>query len=199
MKHNMCSPSLLPAISSTRAWWGVAMLFQSCPWTLGICRMTYSRRWCLRCEIELEPLSCRLSLLNIHEQYSPINSWYLLNRCFISCVLSGWEPFIEPWPCSVSWQQQAASRLHPPRLKLEAKAKRRLDINITSVLIGEWEAACCRLTSFLYHESLACRQGCQVGKWLALCLTTLPHHGWTPVLLVAKQELKLLREHKWSW
>uniref|UniRef100_A0A452R752 UBA domain-containing protein n=1 Tax=Ursus americanus TaxID=9643 RepID=A0A452R752_URSAM len=51
---------------------------------------------------------------------------------------SGWEPFIEPWPCSVSWQQQAASRLHPPRLKLEAKAKPRLDINITSVLIDQY-------------------------------------------------------------
>uniref|UniRef100_A0A452R6W9 UBA domain-containing protein n=1 Tax=Ursus americanus TaxID=9643 RepID=A0A452R6W9_URSAM len=58
--------------------------------------------------------------------------------CLISCVLLGWEPFIEPWPCSVSWQQQAASRLHPPRLKLEAKAKPRLDINITSVLIDQY-------------------------------------------------------------
>ncbi|KAF4018410.1 hypothetical protein G4228_010158 [Cervus hanglu yarkandensis] len=53
-------------------------------------------------------------------------------------TFSRWEPFIEPWPCSVSWQQQAASRLHPPRLKLEAKAKQRLDVNITSVLIDQY-------------------------------------------------------------
>lgn len=86
-------------------------------------------------------LSHSLPWLNICEQCSPINAWYLPNRCLLSCFLLGWEPFIEPWPCSVSWQQQATSRLHPPRLKLQAKAKTRLDVNITSVLIGEWKVA----------------------------------------------------------
>lgn len=58
--------------------------------------------------------------------------------CVCVCVCSpGWEPFIEPWPCSLSWQQQAAGRLHPPRLKMGVRAKQRLDINITSVLLGE--------------------------------------------------------------
>lgn len=49
----------------------------------------------------------------------------------------GWEPFAEPWTTFLSWQQQAASRLHPPRLKLDLQAKQRLDINITSVLMGK--------------------------------------------------------------
>lgn len=54
------------------------------------------------------------------------------------CVhVPGWEPFIEPWPCFLSWQQQAAGRLHPPRLKMGIRAKQRLDVNITSVLLGE--------------------------------------------------------------
>ncbi|XP_069467009.1 intermembrane lipid transfer protein VPS13D [Ambystoma mexicanum] len=53
-------------------------------------------------------------------------------------ALSGWEPFIEPWPCSLFWQQQPVSRLHPPRLKLDVKAEQRLDINITSVLIEQY-------------------------------------------------------------
>lgn len=49
----------------------------------------------------------------------------------------GWEPFVEPWPCFLSWQQQAAGRLHPPRLKMEVRARHRLDVNITSVLLGK--------------------------------------------------------------
>lgn len=48
----------------------------------------------------------------------------------------GWEPFMEPWPCVLSWQQQAAGRLHPPRLKMEVRARHRLDVNVTSVLLG---------------------------------------------------------------
>ncbi|XP_036316795.1 vacuolar protein sorting-associated protein 13D isoform X8 [Pipistrellus kuhlii] len=63
---------------------------------------------------------------------------FTLSGDYYNRALSGWEPFLEPWPCTVSWQQQAASRLHPPRLKLEAKAKTRLDINITSVLIDQY-------------------------------------------------------------
>lgn len=151
MKQSMCPlcPSSCHLEKSLVG--GVLMLFQACSMdrTAGICRVTCGQRWPFHCGIELEPLSCSLSLLSIHEQCFPINLWYLLNRCLISCILLGWEPFIEPWPCSVSWQQQAASRLHPPRLKLEAKAKPRLDINLTSVLIGEQKAACCRLNIYL--------------------------------------------------
>ena len=99
-----------------------------------------------------------MSLLSICEWCSPVNSWYLLSRCLISCVLLGWEPFIEPWPCSVSWQQQAASRLHPPRLKLEAKAKQRLDVNITSVLIGEWKVVFRTLVPCCAY--VPCLEGC---------------------------------------
>lgn len=52
--------------------------------------------------------------------------------------MPGWEPFVEPWMCSLSWQQQAAGRLHPPRLKMGIRAKQRLDVNLTSVLLGEY-------------------------------------------------------------
>ncbi|KAK6307879.1 hypothetical protein J4Q44_G00211500 [Coregonus suidteri] len=49
-----------------------------------------------------------------------------------------WEPFIEPWPCFLTWQQQAAGRLHPSRLKMGIHAKQRLDINVTSVLLEQY-------------------------------------------------------------
>ncbi|XP_072607262.1 intermembrane lipid transfer protein VPS13D isoform X1 [Vulpes vulpes] len=94
---------------------------------------------CMDCDVPLAELTfSRLTFLQ-HVRTSPEGyAHFTLSGDYYNRALSGWEPFIEPWPCSVSWQQQAASRLHPPRLKLEAKAKPRLDINITSVLIDQY-------------------------------------------------------------
>uniref|UniRef100_A0A8C8S488 Vacuolar protein sorting 13 homolog D n=1 Tax=Pelusios castaneus TaxID=367368 RepID=A0A8C8S488_9SAUR len=91
---------------------------------------------CMDCDVPLTELtfSCDNMQSFRTNQLSNMNFRCLCNSGNTSCVHLGWEPFIEPWPCSVSWQQQAASRLHPSRLKLEAKARHRLDINITSVL-----------------------------------------------------------------
>lgn len=94
---------------------------------------------CMDCDVPLAELTfSRLNFLQ-HMRSSPEGyAHFTLSGDYYNRALSGWEPFIEPWPCSVSWQQQAASRLHPPRLKLEAKARPRLDINITSVLIDQY-------------------------------------------------------------
>ncbi|KAJ7306493.1 hypothetical protein JRQ81_009848 [Phrynocephalus forsythii] len=94
---------------------------------------------CMDCDVPLAELTfSRLNFLQ-HLRTSPEGyAHFTLSGDYYNRELSGWEPFIEPWPCSVSWQQQLASRLHPPRLKLEVKAKHRLDINITSVLIEQY-------------------------------------------------------------
>lgn len=94
---------------------------------------------CMDCDVPLAELTfSRLNFLQ-HVRTSPEGyAHFTLSGDYYNRALSGWEPFIEPWPCSVSWQQQAASRLHPPRLKLEAKAKHRLNINITSVLMDQY-------------------------------------------------------------
>ncbi|KAF6112214.1 vacuolar protein sorting 13-like protein D [Phyllostomus discolor] len=94
---------------------------------------------CMDCDVPLAELTfSRLNFLQ-HIRTSPEGyAHFTLSGDYYNRALSGWEPFIEPWPCTVSWQQQAASRLHPPRLKLEAKAKTRLDVNITSVLIDQY-------------------------------------------------------------
>ncbi|XP_053546399.1 intermembrane lipid transfer protein VPS13D isoform X2 [Bombina bombina] len=63
---------------------------------------------------------------------------FTLSGDYYNRELSGWEPFIEPWQCSLFWQQQEASRLHPSRLKLDMNAKDRLDINITSLLMEQY-------------------------------------------------------------
>ncbi|XP_042334804.1 vacuolar protein sorting-associated protein 13D isoform X2 [Sceloporus undulatus] len=94
---------------------------------------------CMDCDVPLAELTfSRLNFLQ-HLRTSPEGyAHFTLSGDYYNRELSGWEPFIEPWPCSVSWQQQPASRLHPSRLKLEVKAKHRLDINITSVLIEQY-------------------------------------------------------------
>ncbi|KAM6218900.1 intermembrane lipid transfer protein VPS13D [Rhynchocyon petersi] len=94
---------------------------------------------CMDCDVPLAELTfSRLNFLQRVRTSPEGYAHFTLSGDYYNRALSGWEPFIEPWPCSVSWQQQAASRLHPPRLKLEAKAKSRLDINITSVLIDQY-------------------------------------------------------------
>ncbi|XP_072833810.2 intermembrane lipid transfer protein VPS13D [Pogona vitticeps] len=94
---------------------------------------------CMDCDVPLAELTfSRLNFLQ-HLRTSPEGyAHFTLSGDYYNRELSGWEPFVEPWPCSVSWQQQSASRLHPSRLKLEVKAKHRLDINITSVLIEQY-------------------------------------------------------------
>uniref|UniRef100_A0A8D0BUC4 Vacuolar protein sorting 13 homolog D n=1 Tax=Salvator merianae TaxID=96440 RepID=A0A8D0BUC4_SALMN len=94
---------------------------------------------CMDCDVPLAELTfSRLNFLQ-HLRASPEGfAHFTLSGDYYNRELSGWEPFIEPWPCSVSWQQQQASRLHPSRLKLEVKANHRLDINITSVLIEQY-------------------------------------------------------------
>lgn len=60
---------------------------------------------------------------------------------------------MEPWPCFLSWQQQAAGRLHPPRLKMEVRARHRLDVNITSVLLGKTSRPTVINVDFWPHSS----------------------------------------------
>ncbi|KAM4015734.1 LOW QUALITY PROTEIN: intermembrane lipid transfer protein VPS13D [Anomaloglossus baeobatrachus] len=94
---------------------------------------------CMDCDVPLAEIT--FSRLNFfqHLVSNPDGSAeFTLSGDYYNRELSGWEPFVEPWPCSISWQQQEASRLHPSRLKVDLKAKQRLDINVTSVLIEQY-------------------------------------------------------------
>ncbi|XP_053173014.1 intermembrane lipid transfer protein VPS13D isoform X2 [Scomber japonicus] len=94
---------------------------------------------CLDCDIPLAELTfSRLYVLQRIGSTQEGNASFTLSGDYYNRELSGWEPFIEPWPCFLSWQQQAAGRLHPPRLKMGIRAKQRLDINITSVLLEQY-------------------------------------------------------------
>ncbi|KAM6924954.1 intermembrane lipid transfer protein VPS13D [Xenentodon cancila] len=95
---------------------------------------------CLDCDIPLAELTfTRLYVLQRIGSTQEGNSSFSLSGDYYNRELSGWEPFLEPWPCFLSWQQQAAGRLHPPRLKMAIRAKQRLDVNITSVLLEQYK------------------------------------------------------------
>ncbi|XP_076023177.1 intermembrane lipid transfer protein VPS13D isoform X2 [Genypterus blacodes] len=94
---------------------------------------------CLDCDIPLAEFTfSRLYVLQRIGSTQEGNASFTLFGDYYNRELSGWEPFIEPWPCFLSWQQQSAGRLQPPRLKMGIRAKQRLDINITSVLLEQY-------------------------------------------------------------
>ncbi|KAI5095714.1 vacuolar protein sorting-associated protein 13D isoform X1, partial [Silurus meridionalis] len=94
---------------------------------------------CMDCDVPLAELTfSRLSVLQRIGSTQEGKGSFTLAGDYYNRELSGWEPFIEPWPCVLDWQQQAAGRLHPSRLKVEVHAKQRLDLNITSVLLDQY-------------------------------------------------------------
>ncbi|KAL2104176.1 hypothetical protein ACEWY4_001044 [Coilia grayii] len=94
---------------------------------------------CLDCDVPLAEITfSRLYVLQRIGSTQEGNASFTLSGDYYNRELSGWEPFIEPWPCFLTWHQQAAGRLHPPRLKLGVRAKQRLDVNITSVLLEQY-------------------------------------------------------------
>ncbi|XP_029011059.1 intermembrane lipid transfer protein VPS13D isoform X2 [Betta splendens] len=94
---------------------------------------------CLDCDIPLAELTfSRLYVLQRIGSTQEGNASFTLSGDYYNRELSGWEPFIEPWPSFLTWQQQAAGRLHPPRFKMGIRAKQRLDIDITSVLLEQY-------------------------------------------------------------
>ncbi|KAM9299302.1 intermembrane lipid transfer protein VPS13D [Gastrophryne carolinensis] len=94
---------------------------------------------CMDCDVPLAEITfSRLTFFQHFVSNPDGSAEFTLAGDYYNRELSGWEPFVEPWPCAISWQKQEASRLHPSRLKVDLKAKQRLDINITSVLIEQY-------------------------------------------------------------
>ncbi|KAG5282212.1 hypothetical protein AALO_G00053510 [Alosa alosa] len=90
---------------------------------------------CLDCDVPLAELTfSRLYVLQRIGSTQEGNASFTLSGDYYNRELSGWEPFIVLSPGC----QQAAGRLHPPRLKLGVRAKQRLDVNITSVLLEQY-------------------------------------------------------------
>ncbi|XP_020286741.1 vacuolar protein sorting-associated protein 13D isoform X3 [Pseudomyrmex gracilis] len=50
-------------------------------------------------------------------------------------VLSGWEPFIEPWQANIRWEQMLTSSLDPKRLHLSIDSNDSVNVNVTLTLV----------------------------------------------------------------
>ncbi|GBP32066.1 Vacuolar protein sorting-associated protein 13D [Eumeta japonica] len=58
----------------------------------------------------------------------------LLSADYYNRVLSGWEPFIEPWRCEANWEYACLSSASR-RLQVEVASTQTLNTNVTSTLI----------------------------------------------------------------
>lgn len=50
-------------------------------------------------------------------------------------VLSGWEPFIEPWRANVEWEESLTNSLRSKRLQVKIDSENSVNINVTSTLV----------------------------------------------------------------
>lgn len=50
-------------------------------------------------------------------------------------VLSGWEPFIEPWNASIEWEQIMTNSLSSRRLQISVDSENSVNVNVTSTLV----------------------------------------------------------------
>ena len=50
-------------------------------------------------------------------------------------VLSGWEPFIEPWKASIEWQEMMTNSLSSKRVQISVDSEDSVNVNVTSTLV----------------------------------------------------------------
>lgn len=70
----------------------------------------------------------------------------MLSGDYYNRALSGWEPFLEPWRCTTTWQKNLIGKLgehspsnefpsKAPELELSVHSRKILDLNVTSTLL----------------------------------------------------------------
>ncbi|XP_076758070.1 vacuolar protein sorting 13D isoform X2 [Xylocopa sonorina] len=81
-------------------------------------------------------LEVTLSDLNLKQQcMGPGTVSATFSIDYYNRVLSGWEPFVEPWRSTVQWEQTLTNSLNAKRLQMSIDSQDSVDVNITSTLI----------------------------------------------------------------
>ncbi|KAK6626649.1 hypothetical protein RUM44_009125 [Polyplax serrata] len=89
---------------------------------------------CRDADVPLLELS--MSQLSLKQEIEGAGSAkFLFTSDYYNRVLSGWEPFIEPWRCSVRWEHSLTSSLLRNRLQIQVQSEELLNINVTSTLL----------------------------------------------------------------
>ncbi|XP_043510420.1 vacuolar protein sorting-associated protein 13D isoform X2 [Frieseomelitta varia] len=80
-------------------------------------------------EISLQDLNLK------QERVGPgtVSATFSIN--YYNRVLSGWEPFIEPWRSTVQWEHILTNSLNATRLQMSVNSQDSVNVNITSTLI----------------------------------------------------------------
>lgn len=79
-----------------------------------------------------------ISLLDLNLRQQRIGPGIIsatFNIDYYNRVLSGWEPFIEPWRATIQWEQTLTNSLNAKRLQMSIDSQDSVDVNITSTLI----------------------------------------------------------------
>ncbi|XP_028848635.1 vacuolar protein sorting-associated protein 13D isoform X2 [Denticeps clupeoides] len=143
---------------------------------------------CLDCDVPLAELTfSRLYVLQRIGSTQEGNASFTISGDYYNRELSGWEPFIEPWPCFLTWQQQAAGRLHPPRLRLGVRAKQRLDVNVTSVLLEQYSTTKTSWLADYCREDESPAQSSAALSWMGSSVDP-PSFGQTDVKLSKRRQ-----------
>ncbi|KAG8229492.1 hypothetical protein J437_LFUL010067 [Ladona fulva] len=73
--------------------------------------------------------------LAVREAWGGVAS-FIFSSDYYNRLLSGWEPFIEPWRCETSWGRSLPSDISRTEcLRIELESQKVLNINVTSSLI----------------------------------------------------------------
>ncbi|KAK1118264.1 hypothetical protein K0M31_015307 [Melipona bicolor] len=80
-------------------------------------------------EISLQDLNLR------QERVGPgtVSATFSIN--YYNRVLSGWEPFVEPWRSTVQWEHILTNSLNATRLQMSVDSQDSVNVNVTSTLI----------------------------------------------------------------
>uniref|UniRef100_A0A8C2EHE7 Vacuolar protein sorting 13 homolog D n=1 Tax=Cyprinus carpio TaxID=7962 RepID=A0A8C2EHE7_CYPCA len=143
---------------------------------------------CLDCDVPLAELTfSRLYVLQRIGSMQEGKASFTLSGDYYNREFSGWEPFIEPWPCFLDWQRQAAGRLHPPRLKIGVGAKQRLDVNITSVLLEQYSTTKTSWLADYCKEDVQSPQPSSALSWMGSSVDP-PSFGQTDMKLSKRRQ-----------
>ncbi|XP_076824042.1 intermembrane lipid transfer protein VPS13D-like isoform X2 [Clavelina lepadiformis] len=69
----------------------------------------------------------------LHEQTGSTS--FSLSGDYYNRILSLWEPFLEPWRCSISWNHEVASSNASGKWNFKLDSLERMDISVTSTLV----------------------------------------------------------------
>ncbi|KAJ9601170.1 hypothetical protein L9F63_000690, partial [Diploptera punctata] len=99
-------------------------------------------------------LELSLSQLALEQELDGVGSAHcVLASDYYNRVLSGWEPFIEPWRCDVKWEHGLSTDLTHNRLLVHISAEDVLNINITNTLVDLYHMVKENWTQDYYNQT----------------------------------------------